>query len=116
MRLILVWLANACALLAVAYLMPSIEVASFGAALLAALLLGLVNILLRPLLIVLTLPVTVLTFGIFLFVVNGLTFWLAGSLGTGFVVGGFWPAVFGAILYSVISSLLSALLAAGNHH
>ena len=113
MRLILVWLVNACALLAVAYLLPSIQVASFGSALGAALVLGLVNTLLRPLLVLLTLPVTVLTLGLFLLVLNGLMFWLAGSLLDSFVVGGFWPAVFGAILYSLFSSALSSLLPTG---
>jgi putative membrane protein len=99
MRLILLWLLNACALLAVAYLMPaSIQLASFaGTAMIAAVLLGLVNAALRPLLVLLTLPVTLLSFGLFLFVVNGLMFWLAGSLLEGFVVSGFWPGVFGAI-------------------
>jgi len=113
MRLILIWLLNACALLAVAYLMPSIKVASFGSALLAAVLLGLVNALLRPLLILLTLPATLLTLGFFLFVLNGLMFWLAGSLLEGFVVGGFWAGFFGAILYSLFSSILSSLLPTG---
>ena len=73
MRLILLWLLNACALLAVAYLMPaSIPLASFGTAMIAAVLVGLVNTALRPLLVLLTLPVTLLSFGLFLFVVNGL--------------------------------------------
>ncbi len=98
------------ALLAVAYMMPSIHVASFGSALLAALLLGLVNAVLRPLLLLLTLPVTLLTLGLFIFVVNGLMFWLAGSMLEGFVVSGFWPAVFGSLLYSIVSWLLSSLL------
>ena len=115
MRLILAWLANACALLAVAYLMPSIQVASFGSALLAAALLGLVNSLLRPLLVLLTLPVTLLTLGLFLFVLNGLMFWLAASLLEGFVVGGFWSAVFGAVLYSIFSAIISSLLATGKN-
>ena len=113
MRLILLWILNAVALLAVAYLMPSIHVASFGAALLAALLLGLVNAVLRPLLLLLTLPVTLLTLGLFIFVINGLMFWLAGSLIEGFAVGGFWPAVFGSLLYSVISWALASLLTSG---
>ncbi|MBK8115363.1 MAG: phage holin family protein [Candidatus Accumulibacter sp.] len=113
MRLILLWLLNALALLAVAYLLPSIQVASFGSAMVAALVLGLVNAVLRPLLLLLTLPVTLLTLGLFLFVLNGLMFWLAGSLLEGFVVGGFWPGVFGAILYSIFSSLLSSLLPTG---
>src|SRR5437879_2521656 len=110
MRLLLVWLVNALALLALPYVFPSIKVDSFGAALIAALALGLINTLIRPLLILLTLPVTVLTLGLFIFVINGLLFWWVGSLVPGFHVGGFWPAVFGAIVYSVISWILSALI------
>jgi putative membrane protein len=110
MRLLLLWILNAVALLAVAWLLPSIHVASFGAAMLAALLLGLVNAVLRPLLLLLTLPVTLLTLGLFIFVINGMMFWLAGSLIEGFVVGGFWPAVIGSLLYSVVSWALSGLL------
>ncbi|WP_301103312.1 phage holin family protein [Propionivibrio sp.] len=113
MRLILLWILNAVALLAVAYLLPSIRVASFGTALLAALLLGLVNSVVRPLLLLLTLPVTLLTLGLFILVVNGLMFWLAGSLIEGFTVGGFWPAVFGSLLYSVVSWALASLLVSG---
>ena len=113
MRLILLWLLNAVALLAVAYLLPTIHVASLGAAMLAALLLGLVNAVLRPLLLLLTLPVTLLTLGLFIFVINGLMFWLAGSLIEGFSVSGFWPAVLGSLLYSVISWALSSLLVSG---
>ncbi len=113
MRLILLWILNAVALLAVAYMMPSIRVASFGSAMLAALLLGLVNAVLRPLLLLLTLPVTLLTLGLFIFVINGLMFWLAGSMIEGFAVGGFWPAVIGSLLYSVVSWALSSLLLSG---
>lgn len=113
MRLILLWLLNAVALLAVAYLMPSIGVASFGSAMIAALVLGLINAVLRPLLVLLTLPATLLTLGLFLFVINGLMFWLAGSMLEGFHVGGFWSGVFGAVLYSIFSSVLSSLLPAG---
>lgn len=109
-RMLIGWLLNAIALLAVAYLLPSIHVASFGAALVAALVLGLVNTLIRPVLVILTLPVTLLSFGLFLLVINGLLFWLVGSWIEGFSVGGFWPGVFGAILYSLISWLLAAML------
>lgn len=109
-RLLIGWLLNAIALLAVAYLMPSIQVASVGTALIAALVLGLVNTLIRPILVILTLPVTLLTLGLFLLVINGLLFWAVGSFLDGFSVGGFWPGFFGAILYSLISWLLSALL------
>jgi putative membrane protein len=109
-RLLIVWILNAIALLAVAYLMPTIQVASVGTALLAALVLGLVNTLVRPLLIVLTLPVTLLTLGLFLLVINGLLFWAVGSFLEGFTVASFWSGFFGAMLYSLISWLLSAIL------
>ena len=110
LKLLLVWLINAVALIAVAYLMPSITVASFGAALVAALVLGLINAVVRPVLVLLTLPVTVLTLGLFIFVINGLLFWLVGTWLEGFDVGGFWSGVLGAILFSIVSWVLSALV------
>ena len=110
MRLILVWLVNTVSLIAVAYLMPSISVADFTTALVAALILGLVNAVIRPILIVLTLPATILTLGLFIFVINGLLFWMVGTWINGFVVDGFWAGFFGAIVYSLISWLLSALI------
>jgi len=109
-RLLVVWLINALALVAVAYLMPSIQVSSFGAALVAALVLGLVNAVVRPVLVLLTLPVTILTLGLFIFVLNGLLFWMVGSWLEGFWVGGFWAGVLGAIVFSIISWALSALV------
>lgn len=109
-RILIGWLLNAVALLAVAYLMPSIQVASFGTALIAALVLGLVNTLVRPILVILTLPVTLLTLGLFLLVINGLLFWAVGSFLEGFSVGGFWSGVLGALLYSLISWVLAAVL------
>ena len=109
-KLLVVWLINAVALIAVAYLMPGIAVSSFGAALVAALVLGLVNAFVRPILVLLTLPVTILTLGLFIFVLNGLLFWMVGSWLQGFEVAGFWPAVFGAIVFSIISWALSALV------
>ena len=108
--LLLVWLINTLALIAVAYLMPSITVSSFGAALIAALALGLVNAVVRPVLVLLTLPVTILTLGLFIFVLNGLLFWMVGTWLEGFDVGGFWSGVLGAIVFSVVSWLLSALV------
>src|SRR5204863_6810192 len=110
MRLLLVWLINAVALIALPYLMSSIQVDSFPAALIAALVLGLINTFIRPVLVLLTLPATVLTLGLFIFVINGLLFWFVGSLDLGFTVDGFWTAVLGAVVYSVISWVLSALL------
>ena len=110
MTLLLVWILNAVALLIVAYLLPGINVASFGAALIAALVLGLLNTLVKPVLVLLTLPITVITLGLFLLVLNALVFWFAGSILKGFQVAGFWWALAGAIVYSLISGLLSRLL------
>src|SRR5882672_1484733 len=110
MTLLLVWLINAVALMAVAYLLPGIAVSSFVTALVAALVLGLVNAVIRPILILLTLPVTLLTLGLFIFIINGLLFWMVANLIVGFHVAGFWSAVGAALLYSVISWSLSALL------
>jgi putative membrane protein len=101
MKLVLRWLLLAAALLLVAHLYPGVSVQSFGAALLAALVLGLLNTLLRPLLVLLTLPVTVLTLGLFLFVVNALMFWAAASVLDGFHVNGFGAALIGSLLYSL---------------
>lgn len=110
MRILAVWLVNTLALAAVAYLMPSVSIASPAAALVAALVLGLVNTLVRPLLVLLTLPVTVLTLGLFILVINGLLFWAVGSFVPGFQVAGFWPGVIGALIYSVVSWALSAAI------
>ena len=93
MSMILVWILNAVALLAVAYLLPGITVASFGSALIAALVLGLVNMLVKPVLVLLTLPITIVTLGLFLIVINALLFWFVGSVLKGFQVNGFWWAV-----------------------
>lgn len=110
MRLILIWFCNALALLAVAYLLPGIHVDGFMSALIAALVLGLINALIRPLLILFTLPITVLTLGLFILIINGLLFWFAGSVLRGFEVSGFWVGVMGALLYSIISSVFSLLI------
>jgi len=109
-KLLLVWLINAVALMAVAYLLPGIAVSDFVTALVAALVLGLVNAVIRPILILLTLPATLLTLGLFIFVINGLLFWFVGSFIAGFHVAGLWWGVIGAIAYSVVSWALSALL------
>lgn len=110
MRLLITWLINAAALFALPYLMQSVQVANIGTALIAALVLGLVNTLIRPVLVLLTLPVTVLTLGLFILVINGLMFWAVANLIGGFQVAGFWSAVGAALLYSIISWALSALL------
>jgi putative membrane protein len=110
MRMLITLLINAAALFALPYLLPSIRVAGFTTALIAALVLGLVNVLIKPILVVLTLPVTVLTLGLFIFVINALLFWAVANFVGGFHVAGFWSAFFGAVLYSLISWGLSTLL------
>ncbi|WP_293777946.1 phage holin family protein [uncultured Oxalicibacterium sp.] len=110
MRLLIIWAINAAALFALPFLMSSIRIDGFGTAIIAALVLGLINALIRPILVLLTLPATLLTLGLFIFVINALMFWAASELVSGFHVAGFWSAFFGAIVYSVISWVLSSLL------
>ncbi len=111
MYLLLVWILNALALIAVANFVPGIHVDGFAAALIAAFFLGLVNTLIRPIFLILTLPVTMITLGLFIFVINGLLFWFTGSILKGFVVDSFWSGVLGAVLYSIFSWALSAAAA-----
>lgn len=117
MRLLLTWLINAAALFALPFLMSSVTVTNLGAALIAALVLGLVNTLIRPVLVLLTLPVTFLTLGLFILVINALLFWLVAHFVDGVSVTGFWSAFIASILYSIISWALSTLLLKkdGNH-
>jgi putative membrane protein len=110
MRLLLTWIINAAALMALPYLMHSVTVTDIGTALIAALVLGLVNTLIRPVLVLLTLPVTFLSLGLFILVINGFLFWVVAQLVGGFHVAGFLSAMLAAILYSVISWALSTLL------
>jgi len=110
MRILLVWILNAVALWLVTVLLPGVAVADELSAFIAAIVLGLVNAVIKPILIVLTLPVTVLTLGLFLLVLNGLLFWGVGSVLPGFHVDGFWWGVAGALVYSVLTSAFSILL------
>ena len=110
MKLILTWLLAACALLVVAYLYPGVQVQSFTSALIAAAVVGLFNALLRPVLVVLTLPVTVITLGLFLFVINALLFWAAASVLDGFHVNGFGAALLGSLIYSALMLLVDMAL------
>lgn len=97
------WLISAVSLLIVSYIVPGIEVQGFFYALIAAVFLGVLNAIVRPVLIILTLPLTILTLGLFLFVVNGIMLMLVSLVIKGFHVNGFWPAVLGALLLSVIN-------------
>ncbi len=108
MKIFVRWLLLACALLLVAHLYPGVQVASFTSALIAALVLGLLNTLVRPLLVLLTLPVTVLTLGLFLFVINALMFWAAAEVLKGLSVAGFGAALVGSLLYSLCGMVIDA--------
>src|SRR4249919_1867814 len=107
LSLLLRWLLNAAILLLVAYLYSGVGVASFGAAFVAALVLGLVNAVIRPFLLLLTLPVTILTLGLFIFVINAVLFWLVAEIVPGFHVNGFFAALVGSVLYSFFTLLTS---------
>lgn len=110
MKLILKWLLSAAALLLVAHLYTGVQVQNFTAALIAALVIGLLNTVLRPVLVVLTLPVTALTLGLFLFVVNALMFWFASGLLAGFHVTGFAAALVGSLLYSALGMVIDSVV------
>ncbi|AVS93051.1 hypothetical protein C8246_16085 [Paracidovorax avenae] len=111
MKLLLKWLLSAAALLCVTYLYGGVEVRSFGSAMVAAFVIGLFNVVLRPVLVVLTLPVTIVTLGLFLFVINALMFWAAASvLGDSFQVHGFAAALIGSLIYTVLGMLIESAL------
>ena len=110
MKFILKWLCSAAALLGVAYLYPGEVVTSFTSALIAAAVLGILNTIVRPLLVLLTLPVTVITVGLFLFVINALMFWAAASLLSGFNVTGFTAALIGSLIYSLLQLAIEFVL------
>lgn len=110
MKLILNWLVNAAALYITARLLPGITIAGTGALLLAALVIGLVNALIRPVLLVLTLPITVLTLGLFYFVLNGLLLYLAAALTPGFALSGLLTAIVGAVVLSLVATLLHLMV------
>jgi len=110
MKTLVRWLLLAAALLLVAHVYPGVVVGSFGSAMVAALVLGLLNTLLRPILVLLTLPVTVLTLGLFLFVINALMFYFAASMLNGFQVAGFGAALIGSLIYSVCGIVIDAAI------
>lgn len=108
--ILLRWLFLTIAILAAAYLLGGIEVSGFFSALLAAALLGFLNAVFRPILLILTLPINVLTLGLFTFVINALLLMMASGVIGGFYVHGFWSALFGSLIISVVSSLLSSFI------
>ena len=110
MRLLIKWLLSALALLAVAYLYTGVQVTTYTSALLAAAVIGLLNMFVRPVLVVLTLPVTIVTLGLFLFVINALLFWAASGLLSGFHVNSFFAALLGSLIYSLLGVLIESAL------
>ncbi|MBC7787506.1 MAG: phage holin family protein [Methylophilaceae bacterium] len=110
MKLIIAWILNALALLAVTYVVPSIHIAGFTSALIAAAVIGFVNMLIKPILVLLTLPVTILTLGLFILVINGALFYGVGRFLEGFSVTTLGAGIIGALVYSFISWILSSLL------
>lgn len=110
MKLALKWLLSAAALLVVAYIYSGVQVQSFTSALIAAFVIGLLNVVLRPILVVLTLPVTFVTVGLFLVVINALMFWAAASVLDGFHVTGFWAAMLGSLIYSALGLVIESAL------
>ena len=110
MALILKWLIMTASVMIAAYVIPGITVRSFFSALWVALFLGIVNMLLRPFLILITLPINILTLGLFTFVINGVIILLASSIVKGFQVSGFWIAVLFSIMLSIINYLMNLLI------
>ena len=110
MKLLLKWLLSAAALLFVAYVYGGVQVQSFSSALIAAFVIGLFNAVLRPVLVILTLPVTVVTVGLFLFVINALMFWAAAGVLDGFHVNGFMAALLGSLIYSALGMVIESAI------
>ena len=104
------WFLSAATLLGIAYYLPGVEVVGWYAAFITAFVLGLMNAILRPILIFLTLPITVLTLGFFAFVINGALFWFVASFLDGFSVTGFWPAFWGAMVMTIVGWLINSIL------
>ena len=110
MKLIVKWLLSAAALLAVAHFYSGVEVTNFTSALIAAFVIALFNMFVRPILVILTLPVTVLTLGLFMFVINALMFWAAAGVLDGFKVYGFVAALIGSFVYSLAGMVIESAL------
>lgn len=110
MKLLLRWILNALLLVGIANLLEGIELSGIYAALITALILGLVNAVIKPILVILTLPVNILTLGLFTLIINSFLFWFTGTIVQGFDVVWFWPAFFGALLMTVGSYIIVTLL------
>jgi putative membrane protein len=109
MRFLARLLLNGLAIVIAAYLIPGLQVAGLGSALIAGAILGFVNALVRPVLLILTLPLTLITLGLFIFVINAICLALTAALVPGFSISGFWAALFGALLVSIVSWILNGV-------
>ncbi len=108
-RFITTWLITTLSLLITAYFVPGFHLQNLVAAIVAAAILGLVNAIIRPILFLLTLPITVVTLGLFSFVINAFTLWIASAFSSGFSIDGFLPALVGSLVMSLVSALLHGL-------
>jgi putative membrane protein len=106
---ILRWFINAVLLMIITYLVPGVEITSFFTALVVALVLGLVNAVIRPLIIILTLPINILTLGLFTLIINAFMFWLVSDIVKGFTITNFWSAFFAALIYALVSMFISSM-------
>ena len=106
-QFIITWIITAVSLLITAYFVPGIKIDTVTAAAIGAIVLGLINAIVKPIMILLTLPLTILTLGLFLFVINALSFYLVAYLTPGFHISTFWAALLGSIVLSLVSSILS---------
>ncbi|MEI6039853.1 MAG: phage holin family protein [Candidatus Berkelbacteria bacterium] len=109
MGIIVRWVLNALVLFGISYIVPGVYFANFYAALILVVVLGIINAIIKPILVFFTLPINILTLGLFTLVINGLLFLLASTIVKGFVVTGFWPAFFASLVFSLVSTLLSWL-------
>lgn len=107
------WLVTTLAILVIPHLISGVKVAGFGSALAAAAIIGILNALVRPILIILTLPLTVVTLGFFILIINALLFWLAGSIVSGIQVDSFWSAFLGSLIVTLVSWIMNYGIAGG---
>lgn len=108
-HILISWIVTTLAILVVTHVIPGVRVSSLGAAIFAAAILGILNALVRPILVILTLPLTIVTLGLFLFVINALMFQLAGAIVPGFHVDSFWSALLGSLIVSIIAYIVSSV-------
>ncbi len=109
MNILVAWLISALVILVTSYIIPGVTVSGFGTAILVALVMGIINVFIRPFLIFLTLPINILTLGLFTFVINAFLFWLAAQIVPGFKLSSFGTAILFAIVVAIINGLLAII-------